>query len=97
MTTGTAFNVKTSFCGMWCCKAPACRDAVFLLRDHKASIGTDREICRGMIVRNTQPDLDSTGFLFLDLDADYSLFITDIMFQHEVIYWCSFLPAQRVQ
>lgn len=89
--------LKKSFCGMWCCKAPVCRDAIFLLRDHKASIGTDREICRGMIVRNTLPDLDSTGFLFLDLGADYSLFITDIMFQHEVIYWCSFLPAHRVQ
>lgn len=75
---------------MWCCKAPTCRDAIFLLRDHK---GTDREICRGMIVRNTQPDLNSTGYLLLDLGADYSLFITDIMFQHEVIYWCSFFTS----
>ena len=64
-------------------------DFVVLLGDFNVYVGNDSEIWRGVIGRNGFFDLNSSGVLLLDFCVNYSLVITNILFEYKSVYKCT--------
>ena len=70
-----------------CRQVTPTRDSVALLGDFNAHVGSDSVTWRGVIGRNSLPNLNPGGVL--DFFASHSLSITNTMFKHKEVHMCT--------
>lgn len=65
-------------------------DSVLLMRDFNTSMGNDGVIWRGVIGRNSLPNLNLNNILLMGFCAIHGLPITSTTFKHRVVQKCTY-------